>query len=175
MLIAYDEAVTTHLEGVPHPEQPDRVRVVAAELRRRGMLPESGSADRVAARAATPDELARVHPEAYVALVRQVCGMLSAGEVTDLPTGDTAVDATSYDAAAHAAGATLAALERVVDERRAAFALVRPPGHHAEPARGMGFCIFNHAAIAARTFAGEHGGGALVLDFDYHHGNGTQA
>jgi acetoin utilization deacetylase AcuC-like enzyme len=55
------------------------------------------------------------------------------------------------------------------------FALVRPPGHHAEPARGMGFCVFNNAALAARTFSLETGGNALIADIDYHHGNGTQA
>ena len=92
-----------------------------------------------------------------------------------LSTGDTEIDASSYDGALHAAGGTLAALERVSAESRAAFALVRPPGHHAEPARGMGFCLFNNAAVAARAFTAETGEPAIVADIDYHHGNGTQA
>jgi acetoin utilization deacetylase AcuC-like enzyme len=92
-----------------------------------------------------------------------------------LSTGDTVIDAGSYDAAARAAGSTLAALGRVCAENRSAFALVRPPGHHAEPARGMGFCVFNNAALAARTFGLETGRSALIADIDYHHGNGTQA
>ncbi len=85
------------------------------------------------------------------------------------------IDPSSLTAARHAAGAALCGLERVVAERRAAFALVRPPGHHAEPARGMGFCIFNNVAVAARAFVDRTGGRALIVDFDYHHGNGTQA
>jgi len=170
MLVAYDDSLTAHLRGVGHPEQPDRVRVVADELRRRGMFGE-----RVDTRIARPDELARVHPAAYIELVRRTCDALERGQITDLITGDTTVDAGSYEGAARAAGGTLVALEAAVDRRRGAFALVRPPGHHAEPARGMGFCVFNNAAIAARTYAQNEGKRVLMLDFDYHHGNGSQA
>jgi acetoin utilization deacetylase AcuC-like enzyme len=170
VLVAYDEGLTTHLAHVPHPERPDRVRVVAAELTRRGMMDE-----RIDARVATPDELARAHPAAYIEKVRRECAALEFGDATMLSTGDTVIDAGSYDGAARAVGGALAGLERVTSECRAAFALVRPPGHHAEPARGMGFCVFNTAAIAAKTFALQTGGPVIIADIDYHHGNGTQA
>jgi acetoin utilization deacetylase AcuC-like enzyme len=169
MLVAYDESLTRHLDGVARMEQPDRVRVVAAELARRGLMNE-----RIDTRAATPDELARAHSAKYIELVKRECAAMGL-RTGMLSTGDADIDASSYDGALHAAGGALAALERVMSDRRAAFALVRPPGHHAEPARGMGFCLFNNAGVAARAYTAETGKGAIVADFDYHHGNGTQA
>jgi acetoin utilization deacetylase AcuC-like enzyme len=131
--------------------------------------------ERIDVRAATSDELMLAHPLDYIERVRRECTRLDSRHAAMLSTGDTAIDAGSFDAASRAAGGTLAALERVSADRRAAFALVRPPGHHAEPARGMGFCLFNNAAIAARAFVAQTGRDALVADIDYHHGNGTQA
>jgi acetoin utilization deacetylase AcuC-like enzyme len=126
--------LTDHLAGVKHPERPDRVRVVARELERRGMLSE-----RIDCNVARPDELACARTRGYILLVERECLWLNSNDATELSTGDTVIDAGSYDAAARAAGGTLAALDRVCAERRAAFALVRPPGHHAEPARWHGF------------------------------------
>jgi acetoin utilization deacetylase AcuC-like enzyme len=171
VLIVYDDEYTRHLAGTNHPEAPDRVRTVAERLAAEGMLGE-----RIAPRQATVEELALVHPAAYVERVRREVDALGKGPAAAyLSTGDTVIDASSFEVAACAAGGVLAGMERAVAEKRAAFALVRPPGHHAEPARGMGFCVFNNAAVAARAFVKSSGGRALIADFDYHHGNGSQA
>ena len=170
MLVAYDESLTRHLAGVPHVERPDRVRACAAELERSGRLN-----DRIDVRPADIAAIVRVHDAAYVERVKRECERLDAASYALLSTGDTEIDASSYDGALRATGGALAALDRVVERKRAAFALVRPPGHHAEPARGMGFCLFNTAAVSARAFIAETGEPALIADFDYHHGNGTQA
>ena len=169
MLVVYDEIYGDHLRGVPHPESPDRALAVASFLQRNAphttFLP---------ARDATDDEIARVHSTAYLETVKREVGALH-GHATSLSTGDTVVDERSLAVARRAAGGAIAAVEHAVSAKGATFALIRPPGHHAESTRGMGFCIFNNAAIAARAFLAQHGGRVLIVDFDYHHGNGTQA
>jgi acetoin utilization deacetylase AcuC-like enzyme len=142
--------------------------MVAARLRAGGVLGET-----LPARDASDDAIERVHSRAYLELVeRETAGLTDARY---LSTGDAVVDATSYRVARRAAGGAIAAVETSVAERRAVFALVRPPGHHAEPDRGMGFCLFNNVAIAAREYQATGGGRVLIADFDYHHGNGTEA
>ncbi|MGZ3529433.1 MAG: histone deacetylase family protein [Vulcanimicrobiaceae bacterium] len=171
MRFVYDERYGDHLRGIPHPESPDRVEVVAAFLTERGQF-----GNRVAARDAADEEIVRVHSPAYLETVKREVGIAASQHVAGyLSTGDTVVDAHSLDVARRAAGGAIAAMEATVECCEPVFALVRPPGHHAEAARGMGFCVFNNAAIAARAFLATHGGRALVVDFDYHHGNGTQA
>jgi acetoin utilization deacetylase AcuC-like enzyme len=169
MVVVYDEVFTQHLRGIGHPESPDRVAFVASRLAELGLFRA-----RVAARDASDAELERVHPHAYLERVKRDVDMVGKG-AGYLSTGDTVIDASSLAVARRAAGGALAAMEYAVAHDRAAFALVRPPGHHAEPARGMGFCVFGNAAVAARAFVASSGGRALVVDFDYHHGNGTQA
>ena len=170
MIVVYDDAYAEHLRGVAHPESPDRVTGVMEHLRANGLLGgQVGAAD------ASDVQLQRVHPRRYVERVERDVAELEAGRVAYLSTGDTVIDHGSVAVARRAAGGAVTALARASAENRAVFAIVRPPGHHAEPVRGMGFCIFNNVAVAARTFVAERGGRVLIVDFDYHHGNGTQA
>lgn len=143
--------------------------MVAARLRAAGVL-----TDELAARDASRDELLRVHTSAYLELVERESAELK-GRARYLSTGDVVIDEHSVAAARRAAGGAIVAMEACVAGGRPVFALVRPPGHHAEPDRGMGFCLFNNVAIAARAYQAATRGRVLVVDFDYHHGNGTEA
>ena len=169
MIVVYDECYGDHLRGIPHPESPQRVEVVAAFLSERGALSEQ-----LAARDASDDEIERVHSDAYLQTVRREVAAMR-GHAGYLSTGDTVVDESSLTVARRAAGGAIVAAEAAYDRNTATFAVVRPPGHHAESTRGMGFCVFNNAAIAARAIQARSGARVLVVDFDYHHGNGTQA
>ncbi len=114
-----------------------------------------------------------MHTRAYRELVEREVAAAVVQQY--LSTGDVVVDERSFAVARRAAGGAIAAVEAAVAGGEAVFALVRPPGHHAERDRGMGFCLFNNVAIATRAYQAAHGGPVLVVDFDYHHGNGTQA
>jgi len=167
VIVVTDALYGDHLRGVGHPESPDRVEVVASRLRAGGLLE-----DTVAARDASDAEIERVHAASYVELVKRELADVEAPRY--LSTGDVVVDARTLAVARRAAGGALAAMEASIARNERSFALVRPPGHHAESRRGMGFCVFNNAAIAARAFLAAHGGRVLLVDFDYHHGNGTE-
>jgi acetoin utilization deacetylase AcuC-like enzyme len=143
------------------------VEVVASRLRAGGFLERT-----IAARDATDAEIERVHAPRYLELAKREIGALEHPRY--LSTGDVLVDAGSLAVARRAAGGAIAAVEAAADGEPV-FALVRPPGHHAESSRGMGFCLLNNAAIAARAYQALFGGRTLVVDFDYHHGNGTEA
>jgi acetoin utilization deacetylase AcuC-like enzyme len=160
-----------HRPGEHHPECPDRLRAVIAALE-----DESFSLlERAAAPAATVEQLTRVHPERYV---EAILGIRPPADQIVMIDGDTAMSAGSADAALHAAGAVVAGVDAVLDGGNidAAFAAVRPPGHHATPDIPGGFCLFNNVAIGARHAQAKHGiGRVAILDFDVHHGQGTQA
>lgn len=158
-----------HDTGDGHPECAARFSAVLKGLKDSGLF---AKASQVPARVATVDEIALCHDRAYIATAQKD---IAAGRAS-LSTGDTQVSAKSYDAALKAAGAALAAVDEVVSGKAAnAFSIARPPGHHATPKRGMGFCVFNNVAVAARYAQQKHKiGKVLIVDWDVHHGNGTQ-
>lgn len=159
-----------HQTSMGHPERPERYDAVLtgiAEARRKHRLAD------LRARDATESELRFCHTPEYIAAVRED---VETGRFA-LRTGDTDICAASYDVAVRAAGGALAAVEAVLAGTvRNAFCALRPPGHHACANRGMGFCMFNNAALAARH-AQRQGGleRILIADWDVHHGNGTQS
>jgi acetoin utilization deacetylase AcuC-like enzyme len=170
--LVFDDVYLRHLAGnTGHPERPERLTAIRNGLEKAGLMKSLAP---ITPRRATDPELELVHSAAYVALVRRELTGLR--EVRDLSTGDTAVGPGSLDAAEYAAGGVLNAVDAVMAGKlKNAFCAVRPPGHHATPVRGMGFCIFNNVAIAARYLQKTHHlQRVLIIDWDYHHGNGTQ-
>jgi acetoin utilization deacetylase AcuC-like enzyme len=167
-----DDVYWGHLAGVSdHPERPERLTAIREGLDRSGLLK---NLRRITPRRVTDEELTMVHSRAYVDLVRRE--LSSVRGTADLSTGDTLVSPGSLQAAEFAAGGVLNAVDAVMAKTvKSAFCAVRPPGHHATPTRGMGFCIYNNVAIAARYIQKRHGlKRVLIVDWDYHHGNGTQ-
>jgi acetoin utilization deacetylase AcuC-like enzyme len=163
-------ACLAHDTGPGHPECPDRLRAVWQALEH----PDFAALRREAAPLAERAQLERVHPPPYVDRILAIRPEAPALEWLD---PDTVMSAGSAEAALRAAGGAVAAVDAVMEGRcDAAFVAVRPPGHHAEAARAMGFCLFGSAAIAARHAQARWGMRRVaVVDFDVHHGNGTQA
>src|SRR5690242_12622729 len=162
-------ACLDHDPGRHHPESPGRLRAVLRALDG----PEFARLERREAPEAARDDLLRVHPPRYVDAI--LGAIPKTGHVGI--DADTVLSPGSGEAALRAAGAVVAAVDAVLaKEADNAFCAVRPPGHHAEPQRAMGFCLFNNAAIGALRARAVHGlARVAVVDFDVHHGNGTQA
>ncbi|MEM1383367.1 MAG: histone deacetylase family protein [Pseudomonadota bacterium] len=158
-----------HVTPPGHPERVARIQTVDAVLARD---PYAGLPRREAP-AAADDQIARAHSPAYLAAIRAAAP--AEGRTVSLDP-DTHMSAGSLEAAVHAAGSNVAAVEAVVGgEAKAAFCAVRPCGHHAERERAMGFCLFNNVAVGARHAVDSLGlSRVAIVDFDVHHGNGTQ-
>jgi acetoin utilization deacetylase AcuC-like enzyme len=163
----YDPMFLEHDTG-SHPENASRMTATMALLEECGLL---SRLERIVAREATPEELSLVHDPRYVAGVRRV-----ADEGGGWVDPDTVITPRSYAVAANVVGGTLNALEGVLrGDLSSAYCLVRPPGHHATPVQAMGFCLFNHVAVAAAAAIEHHGlERVAIIDYDVHHGNGTQ-
>ena len=163
--LAADPYCKKHLTGQGHPEQPARFDAAVSALRGLDLVP-------IQPRLANHDELALCHSKEYIHLAEFE---ILRGE-RELSTGDTIVSPDSLEAALRATGQALNAVDAIIGKQISnAISIGRPPGHHATPVRGMGFCIFNTVAIAARYAQRKHGlGRVLIADWDVHHGNGTQ-
>jgi acetoin utilization deacetylase AcuC-like enzyme len=170
--IIKDDRYMEHNAGVGHPESPNRLRVIYD-------LIEMGFPDLplISPRLATENDLGLIHEPSYIQTVAN-----TEGKAHSQLDPDTGLSARSYEIARLATGGLLQAVDTLLQTRssklaarNSVFAFVRPPGHHAEPARGMGFCLFNNVAIAA-AYAKEQYGlkRILIVDWDLHHGNGTQ-
>jgi acetoin utilization deacetylase AcuC-like enzyme len=167
--ISYDPRFLDHDTGPGHPERRERLTATMDYLRGR---PWFGGIAQFAPRPAEPDWVHTVHDPAYVARAAETCR----SGAPYLDTMDVAVSEQSFDVALLAAGAPLVLADEVVAGRLDnALALIRPPGHHAERRMALGFCLFNNVAILARYLQKRHGiDKVLILDWDVHHGNGTQ-
>jgi acetoin utilization deacetylase AcuC-like enzyme/formylglycine-generating enzyme required for sulfatase activity len=166
----YDDIYIKHLTGSGHPEAPERLTVIVNRLKDKGLY---GQLSEIESSPAPVEWITTVHSREYVERVRQSCQR----NVKYLDTMDVPISEESYDAAVAAVGGVLSAVDDVIDGKiENAFCAVRPPGHHAMEDTAMGFCIFNNIAIAARYIQNKYLlERVLIVDWDVHHGNGTQA
>jgi acetoin utilization deacetylase AcuC-like enzyme len=167
-LLITHPACLNHLMPAGHPERPDRLRAIDRALEDERFQ----NLARVEAPAASLETIALCHPMNYVTAIRDATPQNGLAQLD----ADTSMSPGSFEAALRAAGGAAFAVDEVMTGKaRNAFVATRPPGHHTETARPMGFCLFNNAAIAARHAQKKHGiARAAVIDFDVHHGNGSQ-
>jgi acetoin utilization deacetylase AcuC-like enzyme len=167
--LVYHPAYLEHDMGMGHPESPNRLRAIMQQLEQSGTLAQL---TRIEPRMAEDEWITRVHTAAYLASLKQHAP--ASGRVSLDP--DTSMSPGSLTAAYLATGGALAAVDAIMTKQvDHVFCAVRPPGHHAEATRAMGFCLLNNVAIAARYAQKKHGlSRVLIVDWDVHHGNGTQ-
>jgi len=166
----YDDVYLTHLTGAGHPERPERLSAIMDRLKRQGLLSQLSL---LRPTPAPLEWIGTVHTQEYIERVRKSC--LAGTGFVDTP--DSPASTNSYAVALTAVGGVLSAVDAVVaGQVRNAFCAIRPPGHHALKDHAMGFCLFNNVAIAARYAQKKyHLPKVLIVDWDVHHGNGTQA
>jgi acetoin utilization deacetylase AcuC-like enzyme len=167
--LVYDPRYLEHDMGVGHPESPNRLRAIIQQLEQSGTMAQ---VTRIEPRKAEDEWITQVHTEAYLASLKQHAP--ASGRVSLDP--DTSMSPGSLTAAYLAAGGALAGVDAMMTKQvEHVFCAVRPPGHHAEANRAMGFCLLNNVAIAARYAQKKYGlSRVLIVDWDVHHGNGTQ-
>ena len=172
--ILYDEIFLEHNTGSGHPERPERLFDVIDTLKNNPDFKYDLVWPKV--RKADNSEIALAHSDKYIQLVESEIRALDHDSPTFLSTGDTVISPKSLDVAQMSVGASLVGIDEIMNGNvKAAFSFNRPPGHHATEDRGMGFCIYNHAAIAAKYLQNKYSlSRVLIIDFDVHHGNGTQ-
>lgn len=172
--LLYDERYLEHLTGGHHPERPERVGAVWQHLQTCDFF---SSLKLLRPEPAPLEWIEKNHRPAYVESVRAYCERLAEGDVQLIDGQDTAVCRRSYEIALLAAGGVLRLVDALFGgEARNGFGLLRPPGHHAEPDRSLGFCLFNNVAVGARYAQAKYGvSRVLIVDWDVHHGNGTQS
>jgi acetoin utilization deacetylase AcuC-like enzyme len=167
-LLITHPACLDHLTPAGHPERPDRLRAIMRALEQERFQ----NLARVEAPAASLESIARCHAMEYVTAVRDATPQQGLVRID----ADTSMSPGSFEAALRAAGGAVHAVDEVMGKKAAnAFVAVRPPGHHAETERAMGFCLFNNVAIGARHAQKQHGAERVaIVDFDVHHGNGSE-
>ncbi len=172
--ILYDDIFLEHNTGSGHPERPERLFEVIDTLKNNPDFKYDLVWPKV--RKADNSEIALAHSDKYIQLVESEIRALDNDSPTFLSTGDTVISPKSLDVAQMSVGASLVGIDEIMNGNvKAAFSFNRPPGHHATKDRGMGFCIYNHAAIAAKYLQNKYSlSRVLIIDFDVHHGNGTQ-
>ena len=167
-IILKDERCIDHITAPGHPESPQRLKSIYNMLKQNDM---KGRFKEVAPRMATKEEISLNHDLKYIDMIENTAGR----SFTSLD-GDTNTSAGSWDAALLAVGAVLDGVDMIMEQKADnGFALVRPPGHHAEASRAMGFCLFNNIAVGAHYLLKKHDvKKVFIIDWDIHHGNGTQ-